>query len=142
MTDRSKARWTLLLLLACLIGGGSTLIIFAPAVEIKEDVWANRDDEVVTILKSCNIPGTQITIMRRTGNYLGAAKTSGNFIEFEGWYAFQVYSNKPVYEAGVGYKANGIRRTAKWDVDLSQKTVRPRNQMAFIFSGNNDVLVY
>jgi hypothetical protein len=99
-----------------------------------------RDDEVVEIVKRCPIPGTDGNVLQLTSGYLEMAKASGNFIEFEGWYAFQVGGS--LYEAGVGYKVNGVRKTGKWDVDLPRRTMKPRNQEAFIFSGNNDLLYY
>jgi len=114
-----------------------------PAPTPKEpirDTWAGRDDEVVRILKSAKIPGTKGNVLQLTSGYLELLKRSGNFIEFEGWYAFQV--SGPLYEAGVGFKVNGGSKTARWDVDLQRRTIKPRNQEAFIFSGNNDVLRY
>lgn len=138
MTDRSRARLALLLLIVGIMAVGAIAITLRPT--ITKDTWANKDDEAMTILKNCNIPGTQVSIIRLTGDYLDAAKASGSFIEFEGWYAFQV--SGPLYEAGVGYKANGVRQTAKWDVDLSLRKIKPRNQIAFIFCGNNDLLIY
>jgi len=106
----------------------------------KPDHWAGKDDEVVEIVKRCKIHGTKGDVLQLTTGYLEIAKAQGDFIEFEGWYAFQVKDS--LYEAGVGYRVNGTSKTAKWDVNLSEKTIKPRNQEAFIFAGNNDLLHY
>jgi hypothetical protein len=106
----------------------------------KPDHWAGKDDEVVEIVKRCKIPGTKGDVLQLTTGYLEIAKAQGNFIEFEGWYASQIRDS--LYEAGVGYKVNGVSKTAKWDVNLSGRTIKPRNQEAFLFGGNSDLLHY
>lgn len=107
---------------------------------ISRDVWAGRDDKVIEIVQSTKIPGTEGTLLQLVSGYMEILKREGNFIEFEGWYAFQV--REELYEAGVGFKINSERKTARWDVNLEDRTIRPLNQEAFIFSGNNDVLHY
>jgi hypothetical protein len=147
MTERSKAALMLVtfIVFVC-VALGFFLILGSKErqdkIETREkpDLWAGKDDEVVEIVKRCKIPGTKEDVLQLTAGYLEIAKAQGNFIEFEGWYAFQVKDS--LYEAGVGYKVNGVSKTAKWDVNLSEKTIKPRNQEAFIFAGNNDLLRY
>lgn len=147
MNERTGALLKLLgiVLFICVVGFGGLLLLPKGHKENAEtrheaEPWSGKDDEVVKIVKRCEIPGTEGSVLQLMAGYLELAKTQGNFIEFEGWYAFQVRGS--LYEAGVGYKVNGLTKTAKWDVDLFQKTLKPRNQEAFIFSGNNDLLHY
>ena len=141
MKKESKIRWILLLFTAGIMFLiWATLIQKSPEQDNEKDIWAKRANQAIRLVKTCKLPGTDGTILQLTTGYLDMVKTSGKVIEFEGWYAFQV--NGSLYEAGVGYMANGVRMTAKWDIDLSQKTIKPRNQEALIFSGNNDLLSY
>lgn len=106
----------------------------------KVDHWAGKDSEVIRILQNCKIPGTENTVLLLSASYFTIAKAQGNFIEYGGWYAHQFRGS--VYRAGLDYKVNRQGKTAKWHVDLSQKIIEPKNQEAFIFSGNNDFLHY
>jgi hypothetical protein len=142
MNERTAALLKLFgfVLFIFLVGFGSLFLLEKEHKAKRVEPWQGWDDKVVEILKGCEIPGTKGNVLQLTSGYLEMAKAGGNFIEFEGWYAFQVSDS--LYEAGVGYKVNGIRKTARWDVDLVRRTIKPRNQEAFIFGGNNDLLRY
>ena len=99
-----------------------------------------KDDEAVETVKRCKIPGTKGTVIQLSSGYFELAKSMGSFIEFEGWAGFQVYGS--LYEVVVAWKANGEKKKARWDVDFAAKTIKPKNQEAFIFSGKKDLLTF
>lgn len=145
MRDRLKAQLTILLVLIVSLSVGAWLVgVVLPEYSQKElsrqSAQTKTEAEVLEIIKNCNVPATDWDVLHVSIGHLERAKLQGNLIEFEGWYAFPIRDS--LYEAGFGYKMNGIRKTARWDVDLSNRTIRPRNQEAFILTGNNDLLQY
>ena len=103
------------------------------------DPWKGKDDEAVEKVKRCNIPSGG-PVMQNITALLDTAKAMGSFIEFEGWAGFQI--NGPVYEVDMAYKTNGVKKTATWDVNLENKSIKAKNQEAYLFNGRNDILVF
>lgn len=99
-----------------------------------------KDDEAVETVKRCKIPGTNSDVIQLASFYFDTAKSMGSFIEFDGWAGFQV--SGPLYEVVVAWKVNGEKKKARWDVDFAAKTIKPKNQEAFIFSGKKDLLEF
>jgi hypothetical protein len=112
----------------------------APVATPTLNQQADRDAEAVEVVKRCKIPGTKGDVLTLASGYLEIAKEAGSFIEFEGWAGFPVSSS--LYEVDVAWKANGADKIARWDVDFKTKTIKPKNQEAFIFSGNKDLLKF
>ena len=102
--------------------------------------FRNKDDEAVEIVKRCKIPELNGNVLELTAGYLETAKSIGNFIEFEGWAGFQVSGS--LYEVVVAWKVNGEKKKARWDVDFAAKTIKSKNQEAFIFLGKNDLMMF
>ena len=146
-SPKTKTMWILLILIFVLYVIGkisvpsfNTYKEKANTSATKEASFNGKDDEAVETVKRCKIPGTKGDVIQLASGYFDMAKSMGSFIEFEGWAGFQV--SGPLYEVVVAWKANGEKKKARWDIDFVAKTIKPKNQEAFIFSGKNELLKF